>query len=124
MPRVLIAEDEADTARALAEFLEGRGHEVRVAHHSDDALALGRTFAPEVLLCSLLLEGGKGGVEVARRLCAVHPELHVLFISGLPAEALDQDLAGIPVREILVKPVGLEQITRAVETATRDGRTR
>ncbi len=120
MARVLIAEDEEDTSRAIAEFLQSRGHTVHVASTGTAALALADSFKPDVLLCSLLLEGEKSALEVARGVTATSPGLNVLFISGLPADELKFDFSGIPVRDVLVKPVSLERVARAAEGAVRD----
>ncbi len=120
MARILIAEDEEDTSRPIAEFLQSRGHSVRVAHTGTEALALGETFEPEVLLCSLLLEGEKSALEVARAMAAALPALKVLFISGLPAGEVTSHFSGIPVRDVLVKPVSLERVVHAIEEAAPD----
>ena len=67
--RVLVVDDEIDTAETLAEVLETMGHVVRTAPDGVHALAAAADFAPEVVLLDLGLPG-MDGFEVARRLRA------------------------------------------------------
>jgi CheY-like chemotaxis protein len=65
--RVLVVEDDADTAEATALLLRLYGHEVRVAADGPAALALAAAEPPEVVLLDIGLPG-MDGCEVARRL--------------------------------------------------------
>jgi len=65
--KVLVADDNRDAANALALLLRLAGHDVRVAHDGEGALALAREFEPD---CAVLDIGmpDLNGYEVARRL--------------------------------------------------------
>jgi signal transduction histidine kinase len=65
--RVLVVEDNVDSARTLGMLLEIMGHEVRVAHDGESALEAAPGFAPQVVLCDIGLPR-MDGYEVARRL--------------------------------------------------------
>jgi len=65
--RVLLVEDNRDTARAAAKLLELLGHEVRVAHDGQEALAIAQEFQPEAMFLDIGLPG-MSGYELARRL--------------------------------------------------------
>ncbi len=65
--RVLVIEDNRDSADSLKEVLVLCGHEVRVAYDGPSGLALARTFRPEFVLCDIGLPG-MTGYEVARAL--------------------------------------------------------
>ncbi len=67
--RVLVVEDNADSAAALAELLRLWGHEVRVAHDGHAGVAEARAFAPDLVLLDIGLPG-MDGYEVARALRA------------------------------------------------------
>jgi CheY-like chemotaxis protein len=75
--RVLIADDNADSAESLALLLQMYGHEVRTAHTGTEAVELGRAFAPQVALLDIGLPG-LDGYEVARRMRALAGEKVVL----------------------------------------------
>ena len=66
--------------------------------------------APDLVLTDLRMPG-MNGVELARRLGEVAPELRVLFMTGFPGEAQPEGVADVPV---LVKPFGAAELARAV----------
>src|SRR5262245_10839281 len=65
--RVLVVDDNADTADTLATLLELEGHQVKLAHDGPTALAAAATFRPDAVVLDLGLPG-MDGFEVARRL--------------------------------------------------------
>jgi CheY-like chemotaxis protein len=67
--RVLVADDNHDAANTLAQMLRLQGHDVRVAHDGQVALALAETFQPDVALLDIGMPV-VDGYEVARRLRA------------------------------------------------------
>jgi CheY-like chemotaxis protein len=65
--RVLIIEDNADTAQTMRDLLELGGHEVDVAATGTEGLDAAGRFQPELVLCDIGLPG-MDGYEVARAL--------------------------------------------------------
>lgn len=65
--RVLVAEDNRDSAESLKLLLEMRGHEVIVAYTGPDALRAARSARPDVIICDIGLPG-LSGYEVAETL--------------------------------------------------------
>ncbi len=65
--RVLVVDDNVDTAGSLAMLLEESGHEVRTAHDGPTALEAALNYRPNVVLLDLGLPG-LNGFEVAKRL--------------------------------------------------------
>jgi DNA-binding response OmpR family regulator len=65
--RILIADDERDTADSLAALLETEGHSVRAVYTGRDALYATAHFAPDVVLLDVGMPG-ISGYEAARRL--------------------------------------------------------
>jgi PAS domain S-box-containing protein len=63
--RVLVVDDNADSAEALALLLRLRGHDIRVAHDGAEALRAAESFRPEVALLDVGLPV-MSGLEVAR----------------------------------------------------------
>jgi PAS domain S-box-containing protein len=51
--RVLIAEDNADSASTLGILLEAAGNDVRIAHDGKEALGVARAFQPDVVLLDI-----------------------------------------------------------------------
>jgi two-component system CheB/CheR fusion protein len=65
--RILVVEDNRDSAESLSMLLTLAGHEVRVAHDGSTAIAVARDYRPRVVLLDIGLPG-MDGFEVARSL--------------------------------------------------------
>jgi signal transduction histidine kinase/DNA-binding response OmpR family regulator len=86
--RILLVEDNRDTARMLRLLLTRDGHEVAVAHTGVAGLETARSWRPDVLLCDLGLPE-MDGYQVARALrddpASAPP--HLIAVSGYGQEA-------------------------------------
>jgi CheY-like chemotaxis protein len=67
--RILVVDDNVDTARGTARLLQLAGHDVRVAHDGHQALEVAHDHLPQFVLLDLVLPG-MDGYEVARQLRA------------------------------------------------------
>ncbi|MFO0910012.1 MAG: response regulator [Isosphaeraceae bacterium] len=65
--RILVVDDNVDTARSLSRLLELLGHEIRTAHDGAQALQEFYEFTPEFILMDIGLPG-MDGYEVVRQL--------------------------------------------------------
>jgi two-component system CheB/CheR fusion protein len=109
--RVLIIDDNADSAEALALLARSWGHEVAVAHDGPGALALAESFAPERALVDIGLPG-MDGYEVARRF-REQPRYRDLVLVALTGYSREEDrsvayAAGFDGH--LVKPAEIEAL--------------
>jgi PAS domain S-box-containing protein len=87
--RVLVVEDNKDSAESLSVLLELMGHEVRVAHAGPEGVEAGAAWRPEVVISDIGLPGFDG-YEVARRLRAV-PGLAGALLIALTGYGRDED---------------------------------
>jgi PAS domain S-box-containing protein len=117
--RLVVAEDNCDTAHTMALLLRKLGHEVEVVHDGTAALEVVRTMKPDVLLLDIGLPG-LNGYEVADRLRqdAVLSDLPVIAISGYgqPQDHERSKLAGF--QRHLVKPVSPGDLQEALNQLT------
>ena len=65
--RILVADDNIDSADCLARLLKIAGHELRVAYDGPTALAVATNFHPKVILLDIGIPG-LSGYEVAQRI--------------------------------------------------------
>jgi signal transduction histidine kinase len=87
--RILVVDDNRDTALTLSQLLNRRGHEVRTAYDGPGALKAAQDFKPDVFLLDLGLPG-IDGYELARRLRSDgFADALLIAISGY-AQASDQ----------------------------------
>jgi two-component system, response regulator PdtaR len=91
--RILVVEDEALIALELECLLDDLGHvTVGVATTSAEAIALGRSAAPDVALVDIHLVDGPTGVDVARALSADRRTTVVFMTAN--AKRIPADFAG------------------------------
>ena len=79
--RILLVDDNTDSAESLGELLALSGHEVRTAADGPAALRVYDEFLPDVVLCDLGLPG-MSGYEVGRTL-RTRPGGRALFLAAL-----------------------------------------
>lgn len=80
---ILLVEDEPSIRSAVAELLERHGYQVITAESGQHALATiaGREQHIDLLLTDVMMPR-MGGRQLAERLCALVPQLKVIFMSG------------------------------------------
>ena len=123
--RILIVDDNTDSARSLAVLQRLRGHDTRTAFTGPAAVTAAAEFLPEVVLLDIGLPG-MDGFEVARHLRAM-PELSGVFLIGMSGYGRDEDRAQAKAAgfdEYMVKPVDLALLRewmRPRATATNGG---
>jgi PAS domain S-box-containing protein len=87
--RILLVEDEAVVRDYTRAVLAKAGYTVIEAGNGREALTEHENLvAPVDLLVTDVVMPGMGGMELARRLRSLHPELKVIFISGYADDAL------------------------------------
>jgi len=113
--RVLIVDDDADSAELLVQLLEIRGHQARAAHCAADALSEAAEFLPHVAVLDVGLPD-MSGYELAQllRKCEGLAECRLIAVTGYSGDAAlaRSKMAGFDLH--LVKPVDLETLARSV----------
>jgi CheY-like chemotaxis protein len=112
--RLLIVEDNDDTAHVLKWGLEQLGYDVAIAHNGPLALRVAKSFDPDIAVLDIGLPI-MDGWELARRLRGQHEKLHVIAVTGYVEDAarLRSEQAGFA--DHLLKPVDIDAIHRAVQ---------
>ena len=114
--RVLIADDNHDTAEMASMLLEMLGHETRVAHDGVEALEVAEQFEPEVVLLDIGMPR-LNGYDVCRKLRERSFGKRALIVacSGWGQEEDRNKSRAAGFDQHLVKPVSPELITRLLE---------
>ncbi len=105
MAKVLIVDDDAVFCDLLKRVLTHEGHSVHNSCKADEALAIGASFKPDVLIADWLLQDDLGGLDVALALQKQRPGLRVMFMTGLPIQVINQSIAGLDVLRVYEKPL-------------------
>jgi two-component system CheB/CheR fusion protein len=123
--RVLVIEDNIDSAETLKEALELNDHVVDIALTGPDGLEKARSLKPDVVVCDIGLPG-LDGFQVARAIRS-DPSLGGVPLIALSGYAQPEDLersreAGFDLH--LAKPPELEALERAIARARDAGKER
>ena len=110
---VLVVEDNAIVRSVAVARFEELGHSVLEAESAAAAVELLSGTAPiDLLFTDVVIPGGMGGLDLARRASEIRPGIRVIFTSGYAASFnTADDLAG----EFLQKPYRDEDLRRALQ---------
>jgi CheY-like chemotaxis protein len=114
--RVLIVDDNEDTAEMLAELLQHEGYVVRYVYDAPSALDVVRDFSPNVILIDIGLPV-MNGYELAHRLRNM-PELAsstLVALTGYDQEGDRRRALQAGFDEYLVKPLDFSQLWRVLQ---------
>jgi signal transduction histidine kinase/ActR/RegA family two-component response regulator len=113
--RILVVEDDPRVSRATVNALTELGHapvSVASGHAALNRLTEDRGF--DLMITDVVMPE-MTGVELAREVAVLHPELRILFVTGYVGEAGSVDeLAGA---ELLRKPFTVAQLASAINRA-------
>ena len=115
--RILIADDDRDTAMTLAAILRDEGDEVQTALRGDEALEMCRLLRPDVVITDINLPG-ESGYAIARELRQRHGTVAPLLIaiSGKWTKASDRLLAtAVGFDHFLLKPCDPNELLPLLE---------
>jgi DNA-binding response OmpR family regulator len=116
--RILVADDDHDSAESLAMLIQMMGHDVRSAQDGLAAVSLAEAFRPDLIVLDIGMPG-LDGYEVCRRI-RQHAWGRVVMIAALTGWSRDEDRARSEQAgfdRFLVKPVdpkALEDLIAAV----------
>ena len=117
---ILVAEDEAGVRQITLRMLEGWGYKLLEASDGVEAVkrAIGHT-APLHLLLTDVRMPQMGGIELARKMAALHPEARTLFISGFADQPEARQSLGSQPNIFLAKPFTGEALKQKVRSVLR-----
>lgn len=123
--RILFVDDEADYVLAKAKMLERFGYDVVVQTDSRETLELFRS-APydfDLVITDQTMPHLTGDM-LARQLLAIRPDIPIILCSGSSPETnsilTPEKSRAIGIREVLLKPVGREEMNLAIRRQLND----
>lgn len=102
--KVLVVEDNLDSVHSMAMLIKSMGHEVQFAINGFAALAVARSFSPEVILLDIGLPDFRGD-EIAQQF-KYEPGLEnvrIIAITGLPE--VEQRALDAGCEQVFAKPM-------------------
>ncbi|AVR95631.1 ATP-binding response regulator [Pseudoduganella armeniaca] len=118
--RILVVDDNQDSAEIVCALLQFAGHEVHMAHNGANAIEAALRLAPDVIFLDIGLPD-MSGVEVAEKMRS-YPQLQKTILVALTGYGQDKDRAGAMAAGFnrhLTKPVNMETLNETVCTLMR-----
>ncbi len=107
---ILVVEDNNDFRELLCEMLRMLGHSVSNEASAEQALSALSSNKPDLVITDLTLPG-MSGIELAKQVHGLHPEIRIILSSGYglpPGVQLDFKVG------VLSKPYSLNQLIQAL----------
>jgi len=116
--RVLVVEDDAETAEQIVDFLKMRGYQVDLAVNGNDGLRLGRAAAYAVMIIDRMLPG-MDGIAIIQKLREMAVVTPAMIVSALGE--VDDRVRGLRAGgdDYLVKPFAFSELLARVEALAR-----
>jgi len=116
---ILYLDDEAPLVRTTKLLLESLGYRVTGFTRADEALEAiqGGPQQFDVVLTDLNMPG-LSGLQIARLLASLRPELPVILTSGYLNDELREKAARVGVRQVLSKPSSVDELSDALRRIT------
>jgi len=114
--RILVIEDNSDSAEVLQTFLEINGHRIIVKNNGAEGLEAARQTKPDVVICDISLSGEMDGYDVAEEIRR-RDELRSIFLIALsgfgrPEDKEKSKIAGFD--EHLTKPTDFDALIELI----------
>ena len=119
---VLLAEDQPSIRGALREFLELKGYSVLEAQNGDEALDLAQRHSGsiDVLVTDVIMPQVRG-LELAKRVTELHPDICVIFMSGYSEDVLlENRLLSQQNLTLIQKPFDPEDLAQKIRESLSD----
>ena len=113
---VLLAEDQASIRSVLREFLESKGYQVLEAQNGREALELAEHHpgSIDVLVTDVIMPQIRG-LQLAKRVIELHPDICVIFMSGYSEDALlENQLLSQGNMTLIQKPFDPEDLAQKI----------
>ncbi len=119
-PRVLFVEDEELIRMILTETMIEAGLEVTEAANGEEAMQLLGQRRFDLLLTDVHMPGRFNGVDIARQVRALWPEMPVVFVTGRPDTLRAFGTSGPRDRSVL-KPYKPSDVLTAIQASLAEG---
>ncbi len=112
--RVLVVDDEEAVRVALSRFLRNRGYDAVAAGSGREALEQLQKGSFEIMLCDIRMPV-MSGLDVLTEALALNGDLAVVMLTAVNEAETATDALARGAMDYIVKPVGLEELERAVQ---------
>jgi DNA-binding response OmpR family regulator len=113
---ILLVDDEVEFASTLAERLELRGINARVAYDGESALKAVAENEPQAMVLDVMMPGMKG-LDVLQRVMEEHPRVRVILLTGQGKTRDGIEGMRYGAFAYMMKPLDLEELISTLSEA-------
>ena len=115
--RILIIEDNSDSAELLKVLLEINNHKVEMAFDGESGLTKASWFKPQIIICDIGLPGKVNGLEVAKTLRKNEDTqaVHLIALSGYGQVEDVKEAESAGFNHHFVKPADFDKLIKLIE---------
>lgn len=118
--RILIIEDEEILADNLKTFLGRRAPDVRIAPDAETAMAMLKSFTPDLVLLDYVLPG-IDGLSAYRNIVRTSPrQPGCIMISGYLTDLVEKNARQLGIRHLLGKPFSFAELQHEVDLSSEE----
>ncbi len=112
---ILVVDDDPSVRHIIAMSLESYGYRVLEAESGPAALGMCRSHAGHIqMLWTDVAMPGRNGLELARQVMELRPEVHIMVMSGLVDNSIILNSALKPHTPFFHKPFSMEKLAATV----------
>jgi DNA-binding response OmpR family regulator len=111
--RILVVDDEPSVREVVSEYLTGQGYGVETAGDGQEALAVVRRAAPDLVLLDVRMPG-IDGIETLRRIRALSDDVAVIMVTANEDVSLARETLKLGALDYVSKPFDFEHLERVV----------
>jgi two-component system, NtrC family, response regulator HydG len=112
--QILVVDDDAENADALAELFSSENHRVIVAYDGNEAVEAFKSYEVDIGFFDVMMPG-KNGVESFLEIRKQHPDARVYFMTGFSAEDLLEKAKGHGALGVFGKPTDPAKLLEALD---------
>ena len=118
-PTILVVDDNEDLLETFAMILKRRGFSVETADNGASAVDKFKDHSFDVTLMDIVMPE-MNGVEASRMIREIQPEASIILMTAYSDEDLIQIARNEGVRQIIHKPIRIEQLIEIIKEAAAD----
>jgi PAS domain S-box-containing protein len=115
-PRILVVDDDDNTAQALSKLIANEGYDARTASDGRTALAFARSWAPDLVVTDLAMPV-MNGVDLCRRLHEIDRDLPIIIVTAVEQAQAGSACLEAGAEDYLTKPLQLPALAWSVQRA-------
>ena len=118
--KILIADDEPDILEILKFNLEAEGYNVKTAKNGIEAIELGKSFLPNLIILDIMMPG-KTGIEVCEELRAIpsFKDTLIIFLTAMNDDFTEVKGLESGADDYLTKPIRTKVLLSKVQSLFR-----